>query len=76
MAWEDGSTPIRWVDLETGTVEEIIRARTRPLYSGPKHERRVDPHPAWDASFRYIVINACPGGRRTVLLADMSSLLV
>jgi Tol biopolymer transport system component len=75
MAHPDGSTPVRWVDLATGRVVEIIRARTRPLFKGAKSERRVDPHPAWDRTFRYVALNACPGGRRTILLADLAPLL-
>ena len=75
MTHEDGSTPIRWADLHTGEVKEIVRARTRPLFKGAKSERRVDPHPAWDFDYRYAVFNACPQGKRAVFLADLAGLL-
>jgi len=75
MAHPDGSTPLRWVDLVSGQVRELLRARTKAIYTGPMKERRVDPHPAWDASARWVAFNACPGGKRTVLLADFSALL-
>lgn len=75
MAHPDGSTPLRWVDMADGSVREVVRMCTRPSYTGKKNERRVDPHPAWDYAGRWVVFNACPGGRRTVLLADFTSLL-
>ncbi|MDX9979447.1 MAG: hypothetical protein RBU25_05280 [Lentisphaeria bacterium] len=75
MARADGSTPLRWADLETRQVHEPVRARTRPILEGGKKERRVDPHPAWDRNHRLVLFNACPEGRRTVLLADFSALL-
>ena len=74
-AWADGTTPLRWIDLKTGKVRNIVRICTRPGFAGPKHERRVDPHPAWDRSWRYVAFNACPNGVRGVFLADMSGLL-
>ena len=36
---------------------------------------RVDPHPAWDRGWRYVVFNAFVGGGLRVFLADMSSVL-
>mgnify|MGYP001136377120 CR=1 FL=1 len=72
-AFSDGTTPIRLVDMRTAEVIDLIRIRTKPAYSGPKKELRVDPHPAWDPTFRYIVFNACPEGKRKVFIADISS---
>ena len=43
-----------------------------PYADGPL---RVDPHPAWDRSWRYVTFNAFVGGTRRVFLADMQSLL-
>jgi hypothetical protein len=75
LAFGDGTTPIRWLDLEDGTATNLVRIQTVPNYSGPKKERRVDPHPAWDRSWRWVVFNGCPDGRRSVFLADMSAWL-
>lgn len=75
VAFDDGTTPIRWVDLTRETVANIVRIRTVPDYPGPRKERRVDPHPAWDPTWTRLVFNACPDGRRQVFMADVSALL-
>ena len=33
---------------------------------------RVDPHPAWDRTWRYVAFNAFVGGTRRVFVADMA----
>jgi hypothetical protein len=75
LAYPDGTTPIRFTDTEKGDVREIVRIRTRPDYHGRGRELRVDPHPAWDPTFRYAVFNACPTGGRQVFLADLGELM-
>jgi len=75
VAFGDGTTPIRLIDLEAGEDTNLIRIRTEPNYSGPKNELRVDPHPAWDYSFHGIAFNACPDGTRRVYVADLSAAL-
>jgi len=77
-AWEktafgDGTIPLRWIDLETGEEEVIIRIHTRPLSEDPV--MRVDPHPAWDRTWRYVTFNAFVDGTRRVYVADMKDLL-
>lgn len=75
MAYGDGTTPIRFIDLENGTEQHIIRIRTLPDYRGPQSCRRVDPHPAWDQSGRYITFNGYANGKRQVFIADLKSLI-
>lgn len=75
VAFGDGTTPIRVIDLVTGDVDNIIRIQTRPDYEGPRKELRVDPHPAWDRGFTRIAFNACPYGRRHVYVADLTDYL-
>jgi len=75
VAFGDGTTPIRWVDIEAEADETLVRIRTLPLEEGPLRVLRVDPHPAWDRDFRRVVFNACPDGKRRVYLADPSSLV-
>jgi hypothetical protein len=75
LAYPDGTTPIRLVELATGDVREIIRMRTRPDYHGPARELRVDPHPAWDSTYRYIAFNGCPEGTRRIFVADVEPLM-
>ncbi len=65
----DGSTPLRWIDLETGTEEELVRfvndTRTAESWM------RCDPHPAWTRDWQWVCFNAVPDGTRRVFLADM-----
>ncbi len=75
LAWEDGTTPIRLLDLETGEETRVARIRTQPDYDGDRKVLRVDPHPAWGPEFRHVAFNACPGGVRDVFIADLAGLL-
>lgn len=75
VAFGDGTTPIRWINLEQGTEQNLVRLNTKPPYTGRANELRVDPHPAWDYAFRRIVFNGCDGKVRRVYLADLTSVL-
>ena len=75
LAYGDGTTPIRWIDLEEGREEVLIRINNDPPYPGPRKELRIDPHPAWDYDFRRIAFNGCAEGRRRVYVADLSGVL-
>ena len=75
LAFGDGTTPIRWMDLQTHTVKDIIRINNDPPFPGPKRELRIDPHPAWDQSFTRIAFNGCEEGVRRVYVADLTALL-
>jgi len=75
VAFGDGTVPIRLVDISTGKETTLVRIRTVPPFRGPKNELRVDPHPAWDRTFRRIAFNACPDGTRRVFVADLSALV-
>lgn len=75
VAFGDGTTPIRLVDLAAGEETVLARLRTQPPYEGPKRVLRVDPHPAWDRSFRRIAFNACPDGTRRVYVIDLSDVV-
>lgn len=76
LAFEDGTVPIRWIDLEAGSEETVVRIGAEPDYAGPRRIFRVDQHPAWDRTYRHVAFNGCPDGTRRVYVADMSSLLV
>lgn len=75
VAFDDGSVPIRLVDLQEETCEDVVRISTEPVTRGESNALRVDPHPAWDRSFRYITFNGCEAGSRKVYIADLSSKL-
>lgn len=72
VAFGDGTVPLRWVNLENGDEKCAIRINTsQPC---PDNTLRVDPHPAWDRSNRFVVFNGYVDGSRRVFLADMASL--
>ena len=72
LAYGDGTTPIRWIDIEEGREETLVRINNNPPFPGPRKELRIDPHPAWDRSFRWIAFNGCENGLRRVYVADLS----
>lgn len=71
-AFGDGTIPLRWVDLQTGAEEVVVRINTHQ--SCGVAAMRVDAHPAWDRTWRYVTFNAFTGGSRRVYVADMQSL--
>jgi hypothetical protein len=76
LAFDDGTVPLRLVDVEAGTDRHVLRVPTDPVFVGhDDHRLRVDPHPAWGPDHRFVAYNACPGGRRQVFLADLGGLV-
>lgn len=75
LAFGDGTTPIRLIDLDTGHDISLVRIQTVPPHRGIGNELRVDPHPVWDRQFRYIAFNACAEGTRRVYVADLTGVL-
>ena len=75
LANEDGTTPLRLLDIESGEEVQVARIRTRPDFEGDARALRVDPHPAWDPEFRRVAFNACPTGKRDVFIAHLDELL-
>jgi hypothetical protein len=73
LAFGDGTIPLRWVDLKTGEESTIVRINTQT----PAQDAvlRVDPHPAWDRSWRYVTFNGFVDGTRKVFIADLQALL-
>ncbi len=72
-AFGDGTIPLRWVDLRTG--EEEVLVRINNLQPCADRVLRLDAHPAWDRTWRYVVFNAFVDGTRRVYVADMKELL-
>ena len=75
LANEDGTTPLRLLDIEDGTDTRVALIRTKPDFEGDEKVLRVDPHPAWSRDWRYVAFNACPSGKRDVFVADLSGLV-
>ena len=73
MSFGDGTVPLRWIDLETGAEQTVVRINTQQ----PSQDSvmRVDPHPAWDPTSRFVFFNGFVGGTRRVFIADMDSLV-
>lgn len=73
FANEEGAVPLRWLDLEK-------RVETRPVWVRIRQrsklgEWRVDPHPAWDRTWRYVAFNGILGDTRRLFLADFGALV-
>lgn len=71
----DPTTPLRWIDLKEKTATEIVRIGTRPPAQAKDGSLRLDPHPAWDLTDRFVAFNACPDGTRRVYVAGLTSLI-
>ena len=73
----DGTIPLRLVNLSTRHVTELawspVAIPQERLLSDVG--LRVDPHPAWDRTWKYLVFNAYHDGTRRVFIADMSRFL-
>ena len=75
VAFDDGSVPIRLIDLEDSSDTTLVRIPSQPDWRGNNGEFRVDPHPAWDRSWTRVVFNGYVDGTRRVFLADLSTVL-
>ena len=76
IAFDDGTVPLRFVDVEAGTERNVLRVRTDPGFMGHDgNPLRVDPHPAWGPDHRFVAFNACPDGGRQVFVADFGELV-
>jgi len=71
IAFGDGTVPLRLIDVQAGACTNLMRV----FVSATKGEFRVDPHPAWDRSGRYVVFNGYIGDTRRVYVADLAGLL-
>lgn len=69
IAFGDGTVPLRWIDLQTGREQTLVRINVKQPHDDMV--LRIDPHPAWDRSWRYVAFNAFVGGTRRVFVADM-----
>ncbi len=67
----DGSVPIRFLHTDTGVEEKVAAV----FVSNVTGEFRIDPHPAWDRTGRYVVFNGYVGNTRNVFVADLRNLI-
>ncbi|MFF2091185.1 TolB family protein [Paenibacillus sp. NPDC058174] len=75
VAFDDGSVPLRFIDLENGTEELAVRIPVGNPVTSVTPVLRVDPHPAWAPDQRHVVFNGYVDGTRRVFIADFGPLL-
>ena len=77
MAYGDGTVPIRVIDMEgRRELPPALRIRVAHPYNGVGAFLRVDPHPVWDRTGRYCILNGHPDdANRRVYIADMARYL-
>ena len=67
---EDGTVPIRLIDMEKKEETELLRIKTQT--GAASSDFRVDPHPAWSNDYRYVTFNGFASGTRRVYVCDVS----
>jgi len=67
----DGTVPIRLLNTQTGTEQKIAGI----FLSKTEGEFRIDAHPAWDYSGRYVIFNGFTDNTRSVFIADLKNVL-
>lgn len=67
----NGTAPIRLLNVKTGKETTI----TQVFLSNTEGEFRIDAHPAWDYSGRYVIFNGYEGNTRSVFIADLKDVL-
>jgi hypothetical protein len=67
----NGIVPIRLLHTDAGVEERL----TEVFVSMQDGEFRIDPHPAWDRSGRYVIFNGYAGNTRGVYMADLKNKL-
>ncbi len=66
----DGNVPVRLIDLGTNT-EQIL---DKVFLTKQNGEFRIDAHPVWDRSGRYVIYNGFENGTRVVFIADLGKI--
>ncbi len=76
LARGDGTVPLRLIDLRNKTEVALAHVRARRSDSANlSSEFRIDQHPVWDATGRYIVFNGVHNDTRAVYIADVGAWL-
>lgn len=76
LARGDGTVPLRMIDLRNKTETAIAHVLARRSDSAKlTSEFRIDQHPVWDASGRFIVFNGVHDDTRAVYVAEVGEWL-
>lgn len=65
---ENGLSPIRLIDIEQQTETNLAEVYLPSIHN---FEFRVDAHPAWDRTGKYVVFNGVNAGKRCVYLVEV-----
>ena len=68
----DGYVPLRLLNVRTGKEIVITKVKTPDVSDS---SFRLDAHPAWDRSGRFVVFNGFDGDVRSVYIADLSRII-
>lgn len=68
----DGYVPVRLLNVRTGKELVITKVKTPDVEDS---SFRLDAHPAWDRSGRFVVFNGFDGDVRSVYVADLSKII-
>jgi len=72
----DGTAPLRLIDLRDRTEVALAQVQlTRTESSRLTSEHRIDAHPVWDRTGRFVVFNGVHDDTRAVYLADVGPFL-
>lgn len=72
----DGTAPLRLIDLRTKTEVALAHVLlTRSDTAKLTSEHRIDAHPVWDATGRFVVFNGVQDDTRCVFIADLGDWL-
>lgn len=72
MPLPGGKTPVRLINVNSQKEQNVAELQLPQIVN---MEFRVDAHPAWDRSGRYVVINGTENGTRCVYLIDLKNKL-
>ena len=68
----DGYVPVRLLNVRTGKEIVIAKVKTPQVEDS---SFRLDAHPTWDRSGRYVVFNGYDGDVRSVYVADLNRII-
>jgi Tol biopolymer transport system component len=72
----DGTAPLRLIDLRNKTEVALAQVLlTTKDTAKLTSEHRIDAHPVWDATGRFIVFNGVHNDTRSVFVADVGEWL-
>ncbi len=67
----NGTVPIRLLHTDTQVEEKAAEV----FVTNTNGEFRIDPHPAWDRTGRYVIFNGFTNGTRNVFIADLKNVV-